>query len=194
MNDVPEDLSPVEAAFWSDVERKWSEKLKQRSRAIELCLGEDLWEPTAILIFSGIEAMAWLDRPTVKADSSRQDFLNWVDTYMLPGSGLPCTAEEMYGSRCGLVHSHTAESKAHRGGRIRKVFFHRSVKDKVPALFQLDLNEKFLPVSVDLDHMFWAFQRGIHRFTEVVNANAQKARMIGERINKSYLSQVSWLG
>ena len=38
---------------------------------------------------------------------------------MLPDSGLPCNADDIYAARCGLLHTLTAESRKSRHGYAR---------------------------------------------------------------------------
>jgi hypothetical protein len=78
------------------------------------------------LVLTAIGGLAWLGRPAdrdttpvVKGkpdpnDVWRSDFVAWVDTYVMPSAGLPVHAIDLYGARCGLVHTQTAESRTTR--------------------------------------------------------------------------------
>jgi hypothetical protein len=85
---------------------------------IELLIDRKLLQPALVIIYSTMDAAAWLDVQG-PGDVTRRDFVNWVERYALPGSELPCTGLELYGARCGLLHSLTAVSKLSREGRIR---------------------------------------------------------------------------
>lgn len=196
MTETPEESpDPVQLAFWQEVERMFTEKLKQLSRSIELCLTEDLWEPALILIYSGIDAMSWLNRPADKPENTSIDFVRWVNEFILPESGLTCTAEEVYAARCGLVHSHTAESRWQKDEdrQIRKLFYFRAKDGVTPGLLQLRMNEKYLPLSLNIDHLFWAFHKGIGKFADSLDRDETRARLVGERIQQSYLARGEWL-
>ena len=71
-----------------------------------------------ILVYSGIDAFAWLNRPGNIEDVRRTDFEQWVDTYLLPDSGLNCSSSDLYAARCGLVHSkyQRVETEQRRSG------------------------------------------------------------------------------
>jgi hypothetical protein len=172
------------------VSEKLSKKLDQLFRSINFALEENLWEPALILIYSGIDAMAWLDRPADQDDVHSSDFISWVNAYLLPGSGLQCSAEDLYGARCGMLHSHTGESKRHRELRVKKLFYDRVWNGKRVALIQLRMNEKFFPPSVNLDQLAWAFQQAITRFLDAVDAATEKEEIVAERIDQSYLLEV----
>jgi hypothetical protein len=193
MSDNPQNpviADSVEQMFWDEVAEKVAGQVKQMTRAVELCLEADLWEPALILMLSFIDACAWLARPKNHADVKDKDFVSWVETYLLPESKLECTAEELYGARCGLLHSLTGESRLHRQEKIRKIFWSRATGDDVYTLLQLRMNEKFLPVGVGVDHLFWALGKGLKRFGEAVNRDEDFAHLVGDRVQKSYWTRV----
>jgi hypothetical protein len=179
-------VDPEEQIFWQEVQERLVEKTKQMIDAVEVCLKQDLWEPALILILSHIDALAWLSRPADRDDVTRPDFVAWIDKYLLPDSNLECTAEELYGARCGLLHSHTGESRLHRQHKIRKIFWSRAQGDNVYTLIQIRMNEKLLPVGVGIDHLFWALRRALEQFGGALDEDRELGRLVGERILNSY--------
>ena len=81
--------------------------------------------PTLALLYSGIDTMAWLGLPDNQEDVTPEDFIQWADRYLFPDSGIPCTALDLYSSRCGIVHSMTAESRIIRQGIAKGVYYAR---------------------------------------------------------------------
>ena len=71
------------------------------AHAVGLCLEHDLVNPALILIYSSIDAAAWLWSDS-EEKSTRKNFEGWVNEFMLPAAGLECTATDLYGARCGL--------------------------------------------------------------------------------------------
>lgn len=186
-SDVPD---PAEQMFWDEVGRLLTTQVKQTTRAIELCLNEDLWEPALVLMLGFIDACAWLVRPPEHADVKADVFTAWADKYLLPHSKLECTAEELYGARCGMVHSLTGESRLHRQEKIRKIFWSRAQGENVYTLLQLRMNEKFLPVGVGIDHLFRALGKALTRFGDDLERNVELGRLAGDRIHQSYFTKV----
>jgi len=86
-------------------------------KAIDTCLKNELQLPGLILLYTGIDSMAWLNRPKLQPDVRRNDFIYWVNRYLLPDSGLACEALDLYAARCALVHSYTSESSLTRQTR-----------------------------------------------------------------------------
>ncbi len=70
--------------------------------------------PTFLLLYTSIDILASLTRPKDSESTSSKYFKDWVAAYMLPESNLPCTAHDIWGARCGLLHTLTAESDMSR--------------------------------------------------------------------------------
>jgi hypothetical protein len=95
---------------------------KQLCDAIEACVGKDLTIPCLILIYSAIDIAGWLDSEDSR-ESVRNRFTRWVDRYLLPAKSLDCTAAELYGARCGVVHTFSPESGLSKKGVVRKIVY-----------------------------------------------------------------------
>jgi hypothetical protein len=186
---VPTPLSSEEV---DEAGRGLNTKIRAVVSAVDASLASGLWEPTLILLYATIDAMAWLDRPDGQDDVHADDFIAWVDTYLFPDSGLPCSGADMYGARCGFLHSHTGESKRHRELRIKKLFYHRRLGDRPVGIVQLRMNEKFVPPSIDLDLFSAAFQRATERFRDAIAADESKRALVYRRVLESYYSEVMY--
>ena len=77
-------------------------------QAIRLCVSQSHPISALKLIYSAIDNLAYLGdaRSVVK-----NRFTNWANNYLLPDSGLECTARELWGARCGLLHQNTAATR-----------------------------------------------------------------------------------
>jgi len=76
--------------------------------------------PCLVLVYSGIDVVASLEPSQGIGVGDR--FKKWVDRYML--SYLTnCTAADLYGARCAVVHTFTPDSDLSRGGRARVVAY-----------------------------------------------------------------------
>jgi hypothetical protein len=181
---------PAEQMFWEEADRLITGQAKQVTRAIELCLAEDLWEPALVLMLMFIDACAWLARPTNRADVTFADFVAWTEKYLLPDSRLECTAAELYGARCGLLHSLTGESQLHRRKKIRKISWSRANGHDVYTLIQKRMHEKFLPVAVGIDHLFWALGKALNNFGEDFETDGELAKRVADRVHESYFTKM----
>jgi hypothetical protein len=96
--------------------------LLELGRGIEMLLDANLREPSLILTYSAIDIAGWLncDDPNATVEDS---FTAWTDRYLLRARPLNCTALELYGARCGLLHTMTANARLIAEGRGRHVAY-----------------------------------------------------------------------
>jgi len=177
----------------SEAPSQFSRKVCQLLRGVELALGENLWEPALILIYAGIDAMAWLDRPEEDLDVRAGHFVDWVNRYMEPEKLLGCTADDLYGARCGMLHSYTGDSKRHRELKVRKLYYHRKVGETVAGLVQLFMPETLQAASVNIDGLLYSLKLGMKRFVDSVNSNDAKKQLVAKRVTASYMSEGTYL-
>lgn len=79
------------------------ENATRHIKAIDLCIENKLRMPALILVYSGIDIFAALNRPIEKNEATREDFKRWCDRYLLSKNELPCSAIDLYAARCGVV-------------------------------------------------------------------------------------------
>lgn len=89
-------------------------------KAISLALGSNLHTPALILAYSLIDIAGWLDS---NHKSVRVRFTSWVDKYVLPEAGLTCSSMDLYGARCGFLHSYSATSDLSASQKASKIFY-----------------------------------------------------------------------
>jgi hypothetical protein len=91
--------------------------------AAAICLAHEKILPAVCLAFVAVDTMAALSRPTEAPRVTRTHFIDWVERYLLPGSGLPCSALEIYAARCGLLHSQSPRSELGERGEARELWY-----------------------------------------------------------------------
>jgi len=57
-------------------------------KSIELCLNAKLQISSLILLYSGIDIMGWLNCAVSKHHKPKEDFIRWVDDYLLPNKNI----------------------------------------------------------------------------------------------------------
>lgn len=154
---------------------------------IEKCLGDKHFLPGLTLLYAHIDIAASLNRPDSKSESTRKDFKNWVDEYLLPDSNLNCTADDLYAARCGLLHAYMAESRDSREGKARQIFYAWGTADD--AILQGRLQSKGLDsvaLVIHIDALFTAFRAAIDRFMKSLSSDQQKSQLVYERARKYF--------
>ena len=120
------------------------------------CIGASL-----VLIYCGIDTMAFLDMPPKDVEEvSGADFKAWVDKYLRFDGVQALTGEEVWGARCGVVHTLGVESRSTRrqSAPCRKVLY--MWKANVPFLRKPDSDLVWVEVNALAD----AFFSGVDKF------------------------------
>ncbi len=168
--------------------REGYEKLKIQiqmlNRSIEFCAQESFYIPLLILLYAGIDAFAWLIRKDDEKDNKKDDFTNWVDEYFLPGSRLPCNSIDLYGARCAILHSQTAESNLMRNEQARPLNYRLS-KDG-DCLVSLYTASPLPVLFVDLKSLISAFGTAADSFLKKAEADPVLAEIVFPRANRYY--------
>lgn len=146
---------------------------------INLCSQHQLMLPTLTLIYSTIDIMAYLNLPPLQESTKRKDFINWVDTYLLPGSSLTCSSTDLYAARCGIVHSLAAESDMSRNKKARMLFYSWGQASAAQMQQDIDIQYKDLPLSerpivIHIDELLKSLKYGIRKFEDEIHANQIK--------------------
>lgn len=147
--------------------------------------------PALILIYSAIDILSWLNRPASKSDVSKSDFIDWVDRYLLPNSKLLCSSVDLYGARCGLVHSYQAESKLSRDGKAKQLWYAWGTGDVTKLtnkIQQAKLDE--IAVAISVDDLVNALEQGISKFQSSLDADFAHAKTVYERAEKKFFSNI----
>jgi len=82
-----------------------------------------------VLVYSAIDTLAWASK--ISGDATRTDFCEFVNKYMQPETNLGCTAKDLYGARCSILHSSAAESRLSREGKVSELWYVTSPASKV---------------------------------------------------------------
>jgi hypothetical protein len=100
-------------------------------QAANVCLHSELPTAALCLLFVAIDTAASLDYRLHEAGSPRAVFVGWADRYLMPDGWLPCSALDLFGARCGLLHACSPVSDLSSRGEVRQIWyaFHESEAD-----------------------------------------------------------------
>lgn len=130
------DLSETPIAVFSDI-----------VNGIDVCLKNNAPTGAVLLTYCAMDAMAFLFMPAGEQKVGGSDFKDWVKKYMKTDSGQPYqyNEEDLYGARCGIVHTYGAESDLSRKNKCKEIVYinglnHLYDPAKHPDLVLLSLN------------------------------------------------------
>jgi hypothetical protein len=159
--------------------------VQQLILAIDLCLEKGLTAPVLALVHVGIDTMAWLGLPDDQHDVTGEDFMQWVDTYLLPESGISCSALDLYSARCGVLHSMTGESRAIRRRTAKRLFYAWGNRNAEDLQRMVDLLDEPI-VAVQMETLVSAFRTAIDRFVAANERDRGLRERVGARMGKVF--------
>jgi hypothetical protein len=129
-------------------------------------MNEGLPEAALTLIYSGIDTFGLLAAPPDHVDASGKTFMQWCETYILPRlqsvEGDPVTALDLWGARCGVLHTSTPLSRVARDGRAHEMWYQFLGR----AGINLIMDAKLKPLGLDIQNLAMAFKEGGLAFLE----------------------------
>jgi len=149
-------------------------------RGIEVTIANGCHRSAVVLIYSGMDSMAFLAMPKEQTDVTGKDFIDWADRYIKFRCKDQLTGADLYGARCAMVHTYSVYSRMSREGKARIIGY---MDKSVPEVrYEPAVNKELVLVSVPA--LAEAFFTGIDRF--LVDAFTAKARapIIEERMRK----------
>lgn len=147
-------------------------------RGIEVAVDNDCLASAVILIYSGIDTMAYLAMPKGQTDVKGEYFIDWAGRYIR----FPCkdqlTGVDLYGARCAMVHTYSVSSKLLREGKARIIgYLNRSVPE-VRYNPKIDREKVLVSVPALAD----AFFQGTDRFLVDVFSDKSRAPLVEARM------------
>ena len=167
--------------------KAYKENINQLLDTIDsLLLGRAIL-PSLILIYSGIDIMSWLNRDEKHQNNKRSDFKSWIDNYLLPDSGLNCSANDLYAARCSILHSYTAESILSLEGKAMKIFYAWGTADGSNLQKYIDASsESGKAIVLSIDTLNKSFRIAVKRFNRALNKNRSLSKLVSKRSDKFF--------
>ncbi len=144
---------------------------------IEDCLDKELSLPALVLLYCAIDTTGWLD--SRKSEATRGSFTKWVDHYLLKAKLLGCTSLELYGARCGLLHTFSPDSRLSLKGKARRFCYAWGTASAEDMQRTIDLANKSTElVAVHVNDLYEGWRLGLLAFTqELQNDPGRKSRV-----------------
>lgn len=141
---------------------------------VRFALQHERWRAALILVFSGIDSMAFLGAPASQNEVKREDFVAWSERYIRFEGEHQLTGLDLYGARCGFLHTYGAVSRLSREGHCRNVVYgYRQDRQRcAPVIFRPEVDPTMVIVSIEA--LADAFLRGVDR--SLVDLFAEKGR------------------
>ncbi len=152
---------------------------------IDHCIAENMIMPALVLVYSAIDSVSWLASEN-ENQAVGERFQVWVDIWMLQKYPLPCTAEELYAARCGILHTLTPNTKLSERKGVRQISYAWGIakqKDLEESLNLLDYPEY---VAVHVNDIVSSFKNGFADFIEAIQSDESKKELFIQKSGKHF--------
>ncbi len=173
----------IDLRNWNVSELNLLINLTEISRSIDLCLSNKYFISTLKLIYSAIDNLAYLG--TRKLSVSNSDFIKWDNLFLLPDSSLPCTAEELWASRCGLLHQNTVATCNLSSG-TKKIFYAWGTANPEDGLKHVNSAGREQCRFVNINYLQNALKKGMLTFLKTISSNSQLKQSVIEKAEKYF--------
>lgn len=142
--------------------------------------------PGLAAIFSIIDTMAHLYSEKEKQD--KKDFIFWVDKYLKTDSDQPYqyTGQDVYGARCGLLHSLAARSEYAEKNNCQLYSYDTSIIDHEVNSRRFKEECRDQQVLISVWRLFLDLEKGMYNFFKEVDEDQFLKDRVNSRKNKIF--------
>jgi hypothetical protein len=160
---------PINAAIYEGIKR-----------GIQLCLDNKCFGSAVVLTYSGIDSMAFLAMPEKQVNVTRTDFIAWCENYIRFPCKAQLTGADLYGARCGMLHTFGVESNVTRAKQGRMIAY---MDHGVPEVrYNPAVADDMVMVSILA--LAESFYRGVDRFLVDLFADQSRELVVKSRLDK----------
>jgi len=153
--------------------------------ATNLMLSNHLYGQLMIIIYSTIDALGLLDAPPTKVEADNVTFKSWVKKYLLPQDpSLTFSETDMWGARCGVLHTFTAQSRLSGQGNAKQIVYYSGDKSGPGAqqLLAFVQAQSATHVAAHIEDTLMAFLNGIKAFAPDLTAKCKADPKVEARL------------
>jgi hypothetical protein len=146
---------------------------------IARCQDAGATSAAAVMVYVGIDVMAFLAMPAAQAKQGRADFVAWVDAYMraAPESVYQYDGRDVYGARCAMLHTYSIEADYHQQNpNVKKFGYHNGGQHA----FNANINPHL--VIIGINSLVHDFAGAVQRFMEAMIADAPLRQRVAGRL------------
>ncbi|HHF3195268.1 TPA: hypothetical protein ACPJ2I_004742 [Vibrio alginolyticus] len=142
------------------------------------------------VIYSTIDACGLLDAPDSQEKATSSTFKSWVNKYMFENDSLECNADDLWGARCAVLHTHTSTSDLSKANRVREIqYISGPPQHPVVEAFMVASKEvgEGKAIGVNIDLLVIDFLKAIAKFSAEFSVRAKQSEVCRERASQILL-------
>jgi hypothetical protein len=114
-------------------------------RSIQVLIENDCYPSSVVLIYTGMDTMAYLNMPATETYVKGKFFISWADRYIR----FPCKEQvsglELYNARNGVVHTYSSFSRGTDEGKSRVIGY---MDHSIPEVIYKPNDKNLVMVSI----------------------------------------------
>ncbi|KXO13314.1 hypothetical protein AKG98_3539 [Moritella sp. JT01] len=160
----------------SHTAKQLAEHIIKSNKAMEVLFQNNHHESALILLFSWIDRLAWLS--VENEYSTGADFKLWLNKYLfIEASTLPCNANDLWASRCSLLHTGTSEARDVKNGNARYVYYYG-------GSIEMAAKDPDMKVYVNIGHLHVGLLEVSNRFLQYLEKNICELAITNKKLGK----------
>ena len=166
----------------------YQDSIQELTKSIDECLNNKENFSVLILLYSTIDLMVWLSRDPHDAAATKEDFVRWVEEFMLPGSGINCTGEDLCAARCALIHSYAqvwGTNQSNNADAFKIMYVWNKTVKATPKVSKT--KQKRETIELSIENLAKALQNAIQRFNNSLIDNRTLFDLVNERSKKFFV-------
>ena len=167
--------------------QKLKESINSQLLAIEMCIEKRFLSSALTLIYSGIDNLAYLNMKENQHVKPR--YLEWIIEYMDVSSKLHCKPIDLYGARCGIVHTNTSHSDLSEKKEAVQIIYSYGTTSKEKLQWcanRLPTKDKIM--AIQIEELFEEYKNGIDNFFIELEKNPKKSEQVKIRAQRRFIT------
>lgn len=141
---------------------------------IQACLDQQCLVSAVTLVFAAIDALAALTRPINQPETDGATFRAWATRFLHPDQRINCTVEDLWGARCGVLHTYSPEAIRAAARGARRIYYQWRQGPAADAVRELPARS----VVVIVEDLYAALFDAVHAYMADIPIDADlRARL-----------------
>ena len=156
--------------------------------AVDILHQKKLMGQVLTIIYSSIDACGLLDAPINQEKATGTTFKNWVNKHMLSDHTIECSADDLWGARCAVLHTHTTTSDLSKASKVKELQYISGPPEHPLVIAFLEASKdigEHESIGINIDLLIIAFLKAISKFNKEF-----LARIIDCEVSKNRASKV----
>ncbi|WP_025562684.1 hypothetical protein [Psychromonas sp. SP041] len=155
--------------------------------SVDLLHEKKLLGQCLVIIYSSIDAFGFLDAEESQVKATGTTFKDWCDKYLLSSGVIPGCSADFWGARCGVLHTHMAESDLSNRNTVKKIRYVSGPPDDEKVILFLNYTNNICGddnLGINIDLLVIEFLKATVKFSKDFAIKYHQSDIYKERESK----------